>query len=221
MSQQVSDWVRLTLIWMFHSACPSALPSLPISHQPKQNWTDGGTAKIEVNPTQVRDLLGHPVLVVQTILLHVKGLKDHGTEISGRWFLSLCRSVMGATIAMNHPSPTQRNYFFLSKNGIVFTRNHFLMVANHRYRVARMHESLRLMAPKNLNIESIEEWKDGKNNHNFFRGIIFIFSSSSLSLCALSELLCKLSKIVPAQSSLSFLGASGQSISHLWRRGAS
>ena len=122
---------------------------------------------------------------------------------------------------MNHPSPTQRNYFFLSKNGIVFTRNHFLMVANHRYRVARMHESLRLMAPKNLNIESIEEWEDGKNNHNFFRGIIFIFSSSSLSLCALSELLCKLSKIVPAQSSPSFLGASGQCISHLWRRGAS
>ena len=122
----------------------------------------------------------------------------------------------------NSYEPSKSNsakLFFLSKNGIVFTRNHFLMVANHRYRVARMHESLRLMAPKNLNIESIEEWEDGKNNHNFFRGIIFI--SSSLSLCALSELLCKLSKIVPAQSSLSFLGASGQSISHLWRRGAS
>ena len=52
-SQKVSDWVRLTLIWMFHSSCPTALPSLPISHQPKQNWADNGTAKIsQPNPGQ-------------------------------------------------------------------------------------------------------------------------------------------------------------------------
>ena len=31
-------------------------------YQPKQNRADRGTAKIKVNPTQVQDLLGHPVL---------------------------------------------------------------------------------------------------------------------------------------------------------------
>ena len=63
-SQQVSDWVGLTLIQMFLSSCPAALPTLPFSHQPKQNEADSGTAKIKVNPTQVGDLLGHPVLVL-------------------------------------------------------------------------------------------------------------------------------------------------------------
>ena len=37
------------------------LPILPISHQSWQRWADSGTAKIKVNPTQVRDLLNHPV----------------------------------------------------------------------------------------------------------------------------------------------------------------
>ena len=54
-------WVGLTLIWMYHPSCPAALPILPFSHQPKQGQADSGIAKIKVNPTQVRDLLCHPV----------------------------------------------------------------------------------------------------------------------------------------------------------------
>ena len=33
-------------------SCPAAEPLLPNSHQPRQNWADGGTLKIEVNRTQ-------------------------------------------------------------------------------------------------------------------------------------------------------------------------
>ena len=35
--------------------------SLPISHQPKQNPTDSGIAKIKINPSKVRNQLAHPV----------------------------------------------------------------------------------------------------------------------------------------------------------------
>ena len=31
--------------------CPAAQPLLPNSHQPRQNWADGGTLKIQVNLT--------------------------------------------------------------------------------------------------------------------------------------------------------------------------
>ena len=41
---------------MFLSSCPPALPILP-----KSAHAGSGTAKIKVNPTQIRDLLGHPV----------------------------------------------------------------------------------------------------------------------------------------------------------------
>ena len=33
-------------------------------NQPKQNRADSGKAEIEVNPTQVRDVLGHPVVQI-------------------------------------------------------------------------------------------------------------------------------------------------------------
>ena len=70
-SQQVSDLVGLTLILMFHSSGPAALPIQHISHQPKQNGADSGTIKIKVNPTQVRDLLGH----------HVQPFSIHGCSV--------------------------------------------------------------------------------------------------------------------------------------------
>ena len=54
----VLSWVDFDS--MFHSSCPTDLPILPISHQPKQNQADSGTAKIKVNPTQARDVIGHP-----------------------------------------------------------------------------------------------------------------------------------------------------------------
>ena len=54
-------WVGSTLVCIFHSSWPPALPILPISHQPKQNQADSGTSHIKFNPTQVRDVIGHPV----------------------------------------------------------------------------------------------------------------------------------------------------------------
>ena len=33
-------------------SCPLAQPLLPNSNQPRQNWADSGTLKIQVNPTQ-------------------------------------------------------------------------------------------------------------------------------------------------------------------------
>ena len=43
-------------------SCPAAQPLLPISNQLKQNQTEGGTAKIKVNPTILSDLMPLPVL---------------------------------------------------------------------------------------------------------------------------------------------------------------
>ena len=55
------------LIWIyFDLGCSTIFPSYPASsakftHQPKQNPAEGGTAKIKVNPTQVRQEMCHPV----------------------------------------------------------------------------------------------------------------------------------------------------------------
>ena len=43
------------------TSCPAAQPLLPNSHS-QQNWTDGGTNKIKVNPTQVSEQMNHPVV---------------------------------------------------------------------------------------------------------------------------------------------------------------
>ena len=42
-------WVGLTLILVSHHL---AQPLLPNFHQPRQDWADSGTLKIQVNPTQ-------------------------------------------------------------------------------------------------------------------------------------------------------------------------
>ena len=50
-------------------------PILPNSHQPKQNQAYSEIAKIKVNPTQVLDLLAHPVLVYDlSCFFTVRGL---------------------------------------------------------------------------------------------------------------------------------------------------
>ena len=54
-------WVGLTLILVFHPSCPVVKTLLPNSHQPRQNWADSGTLKIQVNPTQVHEHMGRPV----------------------------------------------------------------------------------------------------------------------------------------------------------------
>ena len=57
-------WVGLTLIWFVISACPAALPVLPISYQHVQSKAEGGTPKIRVNSlekyhNQMRSDPGH------------------------------------------------------------------------------------------------------------------------------------------------------------------
>ena len=51
-------WVGLTLIWVYPHL---AQPLLPNSNQPRQNWADSGSPKIQVNPTQVLGQMNHPV----------------------------------------------------------------------------------------------------------------------------------------------------------------
>ena len=52
--------VGLTLIWVVP---PAAQHVLPISHQPRQNQAEGGTTKIKVNPSEVRQEMGHPACI--------------------------------------------------------------------------------------------------------------------------------------------------------------
>ena len=61
----------MTLIWDVPQPCPAAQPDLPIYHQPRQNQAKGGTAKIKVNPTDVRQEMVLPVASVPNILTRV------------------------------------------------------------------------------------------------------------------------------------------------------
>ena len=45
-------------------SCPAAQPLLANSHQPEQNWADGGTTKIKVNPTHVSQQMNHHVCLL-------------------------------------------------------------------------------------------------------------------------------------------------------------
>ena len=51
------------MIWDVPPFCIAAQPVLPNSHQPMQNRADSGTVQIQVNPIQVRQEMGHPVLI--------------------------------------------------------------------------------------------------------------------------------------------------------------
>ena len=57
------------MIWDVPPSCPGAQPVLPISHQPRQNKAERETAKIKVNPTQVRQEMCHPVEHLPTIAI--------------------------------------------------------------------------------------------------------------------------------------------------------
>ena len=57
------------MIWDVPPSCPGAQPVLPISHQPRQNQAERGTAKIKVNPTQVRQEMCHPVDAFSILLI--------------------------------------------------------------------------------------------------------------------------------------------------------
>ena len=47
----------------FDLGVPPSCPLLPNSHQPKQNWADSGTLKIQVDPPKVLDQMNYPVVV--------------------------------------------------------------------------------------------------------------------------------------------------------------
>ena len=64
-SGRIVGW--LTLICNVPPFGPAAQPLLPISHQPKQNQAEGGTNKIEVNPTQLSEQMDHPVVLTSYI----------------------------------------------------------------------------------------------------------------------------------------------------------
>ena len=85
-SHVLADWVLLTLIWDVPPSCPVAQPLLPNSHQPKQNWADSGTVKIQVNPTQIRQEMSHPVFTKQ---LHVVFRTSQSMPAES---ISFCRS---------------------------------------------------------------------------------------------------------------------------------
>ena len=84
----LQTWVGVTLIWDVPPSCPAAQPALPVSHQPRQNQAEGGTAKIIVNPTQVRQEMGRPVfslLVVSDVMFSVSG-RDMRQDRRGQEF---------------------------------------------------------------------------------------------------------------------------------------
>ena len=60
------SWVGLTRLCDVPPYCPLAQPVLPISHQPKPNQADGGTAQIKFNPTRLSGQMDHPVLMLWT-----------------------------------------------------------------------------------------------------------------------------------------------------------
>ena len=74
-------WVDF--VWDVSPSFPAAQQLLPNSHQPRQNRADSGTAKIQVNPTQVLQEMGHPVeqwdnsnVVFDLALTHCSGAPD-------------------------------------------------------------------------------------------------------------------------------------------------
>ena len=51
-------------------SCPGAQRVLPISHLPKQNQAEGGTAEIEVNPLQLSEQMPTPVFLRRDPVRH-------------------------------------------------------------------------------------------------------------------------------------------------------
>ena len=75
-------WVGLTLISVFHHL---AYLFLPNSHQPKQNWSDSGTIKL--NKTQSQKTQGRPVrtLTANTLAEHQESpAHQHPAGAAGR-----------------------------------------------------------------------------------------------------------------------------------------
>ena len=58
--QVARTWVGLTMILTVPPPCPDYMTILPYSHLPQQNLFESGTAKNNVNPTQVSDQMPHP-----------------------------------------------------------------------------------------------------------------------------------------------------------------
>ena len=55
------EFNRSNSIWMFHPSCLTAQPILPYSNLSRQNQAYSRIAKLEVNPTKVREVMVHSV----------------------------------------------------------------------------------------------------------------------------------------------------------------
>ena len=64
--------------------CPAAQPLLLISHKPKQNQAEGGTAKIKINPTQLSEQMDHPVVHIRKfydVIKHYLTFSEEGFHL--------------------------------------------------------------------------------------------------------------------------------------------
>ena len=75
-------------------SCPASQPLLPNSHQPRQNWADSATLKIQVNQVheQVHEQMGHPEL-------HLKFVSD--TEKFVKGIVRFSKLILSAKTATN------------------------------------------------------------------------------------------------------------------------
>ena len=85
-------WTGLGWILYVPPSCPVSQPVLPNSLQPQQNQADSGTLKIQVNPTQVHEPMGHPVLMSYEILIHGEHVTHFfwTTVFIEKWLHYLC-----------------------------------------------------------------------------------------------------------------------------------
>ena len=67
-------------------SCPFVQPLRPNSHKPRQNWADSRTPKIKVNPSNVHQLMEHPVVRlvghVDLVVLCLLGIMSHYSAAS-------------------------------------------------------------------------------------------------------------------------------------------
>ena len=101
--------VGLTLIYDVPPSCPSAHPVLPISHQPKQNQAEGGTAYIKSSTTQL-------AIQVDASLCSVRwnfGHKRNPACFGHFWQISFCQkwakkfSWLSAEIEKKNPASVE------------------------------------------------------------------------------------------------------------------
>ena len=94
--------IVIDLVWVDFDlgappSCPASQPLLPNSHQPRQNWADSATLKIQVNQVheQVHKQMGHPELHPDTL----KFVSD--TRKFVKCIVRISKSILPAKTATN------------------------------------------------------------------------------------------------------------------------